>query len=81
MQLIAWKDGHSKLLIDLEEFNCLNVVSNLHDEAESIYELHKESSLILKPGSVWNDVVLMPTRASLQQELRNAVAKIEVPAI
>ncbi|KAL3506047.1 hypothetical protein ACH5RR_031429 [Cinchona calisaya] len=80
-KLIAWKDGDSKLLIDPEEIKCLNVVSSLNDEAESIYELHKESDLILKPGSVWKDVVLLSTRTNLQQELKNAITKIEVPAI
>lgn len=80
-KLIAWKDGDSKLLIEPEEINCLNVVSSLNDEAESIYELHKESVLILRPGSIWNDVVLLPARKTLNQELRTVIAKIEVPAI
>ena len=81
MQLIAWKDGDSKLLIDPEDINCLKVVGSLNDEAESIYELHKESDPILKPGSIWNDVVLLPRRKTINQELRTVIAKIEVPAI
>ncbi|XP_071938033.1 calmodulin calcium-dependent NAD kinase-like isoform X2 [Coffea arabica] len=80
-KLIAWKDGDSKLLIDPEDINCLKVVGSLNDEAESIYELHKESDPILKPGSIWNDVVLLPRRKTINQELRTVIAKIEVPAI
>ncbi|CAI9118285.1 OLC1v1019834C1 [Oldenlandia corymbosa var. corymbosa] len=79
-KLIAWKDGSSNLLIDPEEFNCLNVVSHVNDEAESIYELYQEpEDLIFQPGAIWKDVVLLPTRPTLQQELKTAIARIENP--
>ncbi|PIN08839.1 hypothetical protein CDL12_18586 [Handroanthus impetiginosus] len=76
-RLIAWKDGDCKLLVDPDEIKWLSSVSNLNDEAESVYELYKEADQIMQPGSVWNDVVLFPTRGSLQLELLNAVKKIE----
>ncbi|EYU32994.1 hypothetical protein ABFS82_07G041400 [Erythranthe guttata] len=79
--LIAWKDGDSKLLVDREDINCLTSVSELNDDAESIFELHKGSDRINEPGSVWKDVVLLPTRSSLQLELKNVVKKIEVPVV
>ncbi|KAL2230014.1 UNVERIFIED_CONTAM: Calmodulin calcium-dependent NAD kinase [Sesamum indicum] len=78
-RLIAWKDGDSNLLVDPDEIKCLESVSNLNDEAESVYELYKGPDQIHEPGSVWNDVVLLSTRASLQLELKTAVMKIEIP--
>ncbi|KAK4405821.1 Calmodulin calcium-dependent NAD kinase [Sesamum angolense] len=78
-RLIAWKDGDSRLLVDPNEIKCLESVSNLNDEAESVYELYKEPDQIHEPGSVWNDVVLLSTRESLQLELKTAVKKIEIP--
>ncbi|KAL0388480.1 UNVERIFIED_CONTAM: Calmodulin calcium-dependent NAD kinase [Sesamum radiatum] len=78
-RLIAWKDGDSNLLVDPNEIKCLESVSNLNDEAESVYELYKEPDQIHEPGSVWNDVVLLSTRESLQLELKTAVKKIEIP--
>ncbi|KAL6989819.1 hypothetical protein U1Q18_015569 [Sarracenia purpurea var. burkii] len=75
--LIAWKDGENKLLVDADEIKSLTKVSNLNDDAESIYELYTESEQIYESGSVWKDVVLLPSRASLQMELRAAIQKIE----
>lgn len=79
MQLIAWKDGDNKPLFDPEEINCLTAVSNLNAEAQSIYELYTDSSQISEPGSIWKDFVLSPSRASLQQELRACIQRIENP--
>ncbi|XP_075478295.1 calmodulin calcium-dependent NAD kinase-like [Primulina tabacum] len=78
-KLIAWKDGNSKILVDTDEIKCLDSVTNLNDEAECIYELNKDPEQINKPGSVWKDIVLLPTRPSLQQELKSVVKKIETP--
>lgn len=81
--LIAWKDGENKLLIDPDEIQCLTMVSNLNDEAESIYELYPAPTpdeLIVGPGSpVWKDIVLIPTRPRLQLDLKIAIQKIEGP--
>ncbi|CAA3016331.1 P-loop nucleoside triphosphate hydrolase superfamily [Olea europaea subsp. europaea] len=77
-RLIAWKDGDSNLLVDPDEIKCLTSVCNLNEEAESIYELYREHDQITEPGSVWKEMVLLPTRASLQQELKTVVQKIEI---
>ncbi|XP_010483366.1 PREDICTED: uncharacterized protein LOC104761894 [Camelina sativa] len=76
-RLIAWKDGSSKLLVDPEDIECLKRVSSLNPEAESIYELYPDRSQICKPGSVWNDVVLLPSRPKVQKELSDAIRNIE----
>ncbi|KAK3043469.1 hypothetical protein RJ639_002048, partial [Escallonia herrerae] len=76
-RLIGWKDGDNKLLSDPDEIKCLAAVSSLNDEAESLYELYTPPNLIYEPGSVWKDIVLSPTRASIQLELRAAIEKIE----
>ncbi|CAI9771283.1 unnamed protein product [Fraxinus pennsylvanica] len=77
-RLIAWKDGDSNLLVDPDEIKCLTSVSTLNEEAESIYELYKELDQTTEPGSVWKEMVLLPTRASLQQELKTVIQKIEI---
>ncbi|KAL3626382.1 hypothetical protein CASFOL_029931 [Castilleja foliolosa] len=77
--LIAWKDGDSKLLVDQDDIKCLTSVSELNDEAESIYDLYKEPGQVDEPGSVWKDIVGISTRTSLQLELVTAVKKIEIP--
>ncbi|GFP95877.1 hypothetical protein PHJA_001731900 [Phtheirospermum japonicum] len=76
--LIAWKDGDSKLLVDRDDIKCLTSVSELNDEAESIYDLYKDAGQVDEPGSVWKDIVMISTRTSLQLELKTAVKKIEI---
>ncbi|KAA8527712.1 hypothetical protein F0562_035419 [Nyssa sinensis] len=78
-RLIAWKDGGNKLLVEPEEIECLSMVSSLNDDAESIYELYPQRNLIYQQVSVWKDIVLSPTRASPQLELKTAIEKIENP--
>ncbi|KAI8561119.1 hypothetical protein RHMOL_Rhmol04G0312300 [Rhododendron molle] len=76
--LIAWKDGENKLLVEPDEIKCLTTVSNLNDDAECIYELYPDQpDLVYRPGSVWKDIVLLPSRASLQLELKTAIQKME----
>ncbi|XP_028762370.1 uncharacterized protein LOC114720817 [Neltuma alba] len=75
--LIGWKEGEQNLLMDLEEIKCLESIGNLNAEADSIYELHKPSSPALGPGSIWNDIVLSPSRETDQKVLRGPIWKIE----
>ncbi|KAJ3674703.1 hypothetical protein LUZ60_005319 [Juncus effusus] len=79
-KLIAWKDGSSNLLVDETEFGCLEKVSNLNDDATSIYELYPNGETTCGSGSVWTELVLSPSRAAIQQELKTAIKSIEVPA-
>lgn len=81
MQLIGWKDGDNNLLVDSEEIKILTNLSSLNYKAESVYELYMQNpSLILEPGSFWKDIVLCPSRPSLQQKLRDTIQKIEKTA-
>ncbi|XP_030470044.1 calmodulin calcium-dependent NAD kinase-like isoform X1 [Syzygium oleosum] len=75
--LMAWKDGGNKLLVDPEEIKWLTALSKLNPDAESIYELYPDPSPIYEPGSVWNGVLLSPSRASLLSELMAVVKKVE----
>ncbi|XP_011029878.1 PREDICTED: uncharacterized protein LOC105129489 isoform X4 [Populus euphratica] len=75
--LIAWKDGDNKLLIDPEGYKCLTNVSNLRADAESIYELYPDPSPIFESGSVWKDIVMDPSRPTVQSELRTSILNIE----
>ncbi|GAB2294567.1 hypothetical protein Dimus_028770 [Dionaea muscipula] len=76
-QLIGWKDWESRLLqVDPEEIQILDILSNLRCDADSIYELHADNGNWLhKPGSVWNKIVLISSRPSIQLELKNAILK------
>jgi len=63
--------------VDPEDIKSLNNVTSLNTEADSIYELHKEPSPVMEPGSIWNDFVLSPSRSCAQKELRESILKIE----
>ncbi|KAF9619146.1 hypothetical protein IFM89_005160 [Coptis chinensis] len=76
-KLIGWKDGANNILVDPEEFNCLTTVRMLNEDADSIYEVYKNEEPSCDIGSVWKDIVLSPTRANIQQELKIAVQKAE----
>ncbi|XP_022722079.1 uncharacterized protein LOC111279320 [Durio zibethinus] len=76
-KLIAWKDGANKLLTDPDDIKCLSNVSNLNPGAESVYELYNEPSPVDKPGSVWKDIVLSPSRSSIQLELKASIQRME----
>ncbi|KAI4345755.1 hypothetical protein L6164_012852 [Bauhinia variegata] len=76
-KLMGWKEGESNLLVDPEEINCLENIGKLNAEADSIYELYKQPSLIMGPGSIWKDIVLSTSRPSGQKELRVSILKIE----
>lgn len=78
-RLIARKDGDNRLLIDPEEFKCLENVGSLNSDAESIYDLYTDPSPIYESGSVWKDIVLSPSRSTLQSELKMAIQMIENP--
>ncbi|KAF8014508.1 hypothetical protein BT93_H0349 [Corymbia citriodora subsp. variegata] len=75
--LMAWKDAGNKLLVDPEEIKWLTALSKLNPDAESIYELYPEPSLIYEPTSVWNGLLPSPSRASLLSELLAVVKKVE----
>ncbi|XP_031098009.1 uncharacterized protein LOC116002117 [Ipomoea triloba] len=78
-KLIAWKDGDNKLLVDQDEIRWLDLVKSLNDEAESIYEVYSNPDAISKPGSIWFDKIMSPTRSGVQDELRNIIRQIENP--
>ncbi|KNA05684.1 hypothetical protein SOVF_187840 isoform B [Spinacia oleracea] len=77
-RLIGWKDGHSRLLVDVEEIQCLNILSSLNDEAESIYELHTNQSPLSHQGSAWKEMVLSTLRPDIQNNLKTAIIKSEL---
>jgi len=53
------------------------MMDRVNVEADSIYELYKEPSLIMRPGSVWKDIVLSPSRSNDQKKLRKSIQKTE----
>ncbi|XP_030507390.1 calmodulin calcium-dependent NAD kinase isoform X1 [Cannabis sativa] len=76
-KLIGWKEGEQKLLVDSEEIECLNTIRSLNSNADSIHELYADSTTIFRPGFIWNDIVLSPSRSSIQKRLRESIQKIE----
>jgi hypothetical protein len=79
-QLIGWKDGGSSLLVEPAEYDCLKKVKELNEDAASIHELYPGGETVCGSGSIWNDMVMSPSRASAQSQLKAAIQAIESPA-
>lgn len=66
------------MLVEPEDIKCLEMVKKVKEEAESIYELYEQDDVLSQSAcSVWKDMVLIPSRSTLQQELKVAILKIE----
>uniref|UniRef100_K7LK81 Uncharacterized protein n=1 Tax=Glycine max TaxID=3847 RepID=K7LK81_SOYBN len=66
-----WKnDGDHNLAVDPKAIKCL----------ERVGKLHKEPSPIIEFVSIWNDMVLPPSRQSNQIELSEIIQKIDKSA-
>ncbi|CAK8572069.1 unnamed protein product [Lathyrus sativus] len=76
-KIIEWKNDSKNLQVDPEVLKLLNTVSNVNTEADSIYELYNEYNYAVRPGSVWNDIVLSPSRSNDKKELREFIQKKE----
>ncbi|CAA0828041.1 P-loop containing nucleoside triphosphate hydrolases superfamily protein [Striga hermonthica] len=76
-KLIGWKDKDKNLLVDPDEIKCLDIVGRLNEEADSIFELYKRPHPAYQAGSVWNDIVLSPSRVNIQKELKYSIQRIE----
>ncbi|KAJ6795131.1 uncharacterized protein M6B38_227230 [Iris pallida] len=76
-KLIAWKEGDNSLLVEPREIGCLHRVSELNDDANSVYELHDSLDTTCGSGSMWKDAVMCPSRAAVQEELKAAIMAIE----
>ncbi|MCL7036894.1 hypothetical protein MKW94_024953 [Papaver nudicaule] len=78
-KLIGWKEGMTnKLLVDPEEIDCLQKISMLNDEADSIYELYpQQSDQSFRPGSEWYELAISPSRAKIQRELKIVIGNVE----
>jgi hypothetical protein len=72
-QLIGWKDGESRLLVDPEEICCLDRVSSLNEEANCVHDLYTDGQPAGGSSSIWQDLVMSPLRASVQRELKAAI--------
>ena len=77
LQLIGWKDGDSRLLVDVEEIRLLDRVSRINEEADCVHELYPDGHPTGGAGSVWEELVASPVRASIQQELKAAILDSE----
>ncbi|KAJ8764702.1 hypothetical protein K2173_007791 [Erythroxylum novogranatense] len=76
-KLIGWKERDRTLLVDPDEIDCLKRVGRLNEKAESIFELYKFPNPACGVGSIWNDIVLSPSRLNIQKELKYSIQKIE----
>ncbi|EMS61859.1 hypothetical protein TRIUR3_24881 [Triticum urartu] len=77
-KLIAWKDGGSRLLVDVEDIQLLDRVSRINEEANCVHELYQNGHPTGGAGSsVWEDLVTSPERASIQRELKAAILESE----
>ena len=81
MQLIGWKDGKSRILVDVKEIECLRILSSLNEEADSIYELHNDHTPLSHPGSAMKEMVLATSRPHIQNQLKTAILKAQALAL
>ncbi|KAK1430399.1 hypothetical protein QVD17_13104 [Tagetes erecta] len=76
-KLIGWKDGNSNLLVDRDLIKCLETLSEINDQADSIYELYADPEMLTGSGSVWKELVLKPERVETQRDLKVVIERIE----
>lgn len=76
-KLIGWKDGDSRLLVDVQEIGLLDRVSRINEEANCVHELYPDGHPTDGAGSVWEELVASPVRASIQRELKAAILDSE----
>ncbi|RCV27599.1 hypothetical protein SETIT_5G337000v2 [Setaria italica] len=76
-KLIGWKDKDSRLLVDVDEIGLLDRVSRINEEANCVHELYPDGHPTGGAGSVWEDLVASPVRASIQRELKEAILDSE----
>ncbi|XP_078176258.1 calmodulin calcium-dependent NAD kinase-like [Carex rostrata] len=76
-KLIGMKCEGSELLVDPKEIGCLEKVSALNEDANSVHELYPDGSTVCGSTSVWNNLVICPSRALVQQELKAVIEVIE----
>ncbi|GJN24017.1 hypothetical protein PR202_gb11721 [Eleusine coracana subsp. coracana] len=77
-KLIAWKDGNSSLLVEPREFECLDKVSKLNENATSVHDLYPDGTTTCGSRSIWDDMIVSPARANIQRELRDAIKSMEL---
>ncbi|XP_076886910.1 calmodulin calcium-dependent NAD kinase-like [Bidens hawaiensis] len=75
--LIGFKDGNSNLLVDPDQIKCLDALSEISDEADSIYELYADHKMLIHSDSMWKEHVLKPGRIESQRDLKAVIEKIE----
>jgi hypothetical protein len=78
VQLIAWKDGNSSLLVEPREFDCLEKVSKLNENAASVHDLYPDGTTTCGSRSIWDDMIVSSARATIQKELRDAIRSMEL---
>ncbi|KAL5068350.1 hypothetical protein RYX36_019237 [Vicia faba] len=76
-KIIEWKNDSNNLQVDPEVLKLLNTISNVNTEADSVYELYNVYNYTVRPGSVWNDIVLSPSRSNDKKESRESIQNIE----
>lgn len=75
--MIEWRDGSCRdLPEDRDCIKCLEKVSKLNEDADSIYELYPEDDSSCGSRSIWDEIT-SPARAETQQQLKEAVKMME----
>jgi hypothetical protein len=81
LQLIAWKGGiNGSLLVEPNEIECLDKVGNLNENATSLHGLYPGGATTCGSRSIWDDMIVAPSRSTIQQEIREAIIRSSEPA-
>ncbi|KAI4998059.1 hypothetical protein ZWY2020_053401 [Hordeum vulgare] len=80
-QLIAWKgEINGSLLVEPKEIDCLDKVSNLNENATSLHDLYPGGATTCGSRSIWDEMIVAPSRAAVQREIRDAIRSVEPAA-
>lgn len=80
-QLIAWKgEINGSLLVEPREIDCLDKVGNLNENATSLHDLYPGGATTCGSRSIWDDMIVAPSRATVQREIREAIRSMEPTA-
>ena len=61
------------MLVEPNEIECLDKVGNLNENATSLHDLYPGGATTCGSRSIWDEMVVAPSRAVIQREIREAI--------
>lgn len=77
LQLIGWKEGKSRLLVDNEGFAAVKQLTTLNQHATCIFDLYPGFTDKCGQLQKWKDKLVSQARSQRQETLRTQLLKYE----